>query len=325
MSEQSGHIELDRRVDSITIGTRHRRDTGDLDTLVDSIEMLGLLQPVTITPEGLLICGYRRLEAVKKLHWRTMKVWVRPGLSDDLNRLLAERDENVTHKPLAALEAARLYNEVKALLREDATRRQQATQFGAETNVSACQRGPAVSPAPRGHGDVRHQAAELVTKRASYSQLEHILEMERIAADRGRPVDVRQVAEEELERIGNGGAVDPGYQRVRAVDRAAAERIDPDDDFHEIAAEAQRRDKEARNRRILENRDRRLAALATAKRTTRSFTVLWAEMLGWTGRYDAEQLAADLKDDDWLLFQKVLDESTEFAREIEQLRGIAST
>ena len=59
-----GHIELERRIDSITVGVRHRKDPGDLNALMRSIEEVGLLQPVTITPDGVLICGWRRLEAL---------------------------------------------------------------------------------------------------------------------------------------------------------------------------------------------------------------------------------------------------------------------
>ena len=102
-----GHIELERSVDSIVVGERHRRDPGDLTPLMDSIKRVGLLQPVTITPDGFLICGSRRLEAAKRLGWRTLRVWVRSGISDELTRLLAERDENVTHKPLSTLEQPR--------------------------------------------------------------------------------------------------------------------------------------------------------------------------------------------------------------------------
>ncbi|MFO6453390.1 MULTISPECIES: ParB N-terminal domain-containing protein [unclassified Aeromicrobium] len=326
MSEIAGHIELERRTDSIRVGVRHRQTTGDLSALVASIGRVGLLQPITITPDGLLICGYRRLEAVKQLGWRTLRVWVRPGLSDDLARLLAERDENTTHKPLTALEAAALYDEVKTLLSEDAARRQQLSRFGREDDVCAGQPGAAESAAPeRGHGDVRRQAAELVTHRASYNQLEQILQMERVAADRSRPADVRKVAENELQQVRNGGAVDPSYQRVRAVVTAAEKRPTPADDFDEMAAAALARKKEEDRRRARQNKARRAASLASIRRSPRSFTLLWAEMLGWSGRYDAEQLAREIKDDDWQLFRNVLDESTAFAREVEALRpGVAT-
>src|SRR3546814_8785142 len=96
------------------------------------IERLGLLQPVTITPDGMLVCGHRRLAAVKQLGWPTLRVWVRTGVSDHLTQLLAEQDENTMHRPLSPLDAARLYRELKELLAEDAARRQRATRFGAD-------------------------------------------------------------------------------------------------------------------------------------------------------------------------------------------------
>ena len=59
-----GRIELKRSVDSIVIGHRHRTDLGDLDALAASITRDGLLQPPTITPDGVLVCGRRRLAAI---------------------------------------------------------------------------------------------------------------------------------------------------------------------------------------------------------------------------------------------------------------------
>ena len=154
-----GHIELDRQVDSIVVGQRHRRDPGDLTSLVDSLKRVGLLQPITISPDGHLICGFRRLEAAKALQWRTVRVWVRSGLSDELTRLLAERDENTTHKPLAPVEAARLYEELRTLVEEDADRRKKATQFGAKSDKTAGQPGHAESAGPQsgGQGEARRR------------------------------------------------------------------------------------------------------------------------------------------------------------------------
>ena len=89
-----GGIELERTVESIRVGRRHRCDLGDLDALAASIDRDGLLQPPTITPDGVLVCGARRLAAIKLLGWRTVNVWVRSGISDRLGHLLAEQDDN---------------------------------------------------------------------------------------------------------------------------------------------------------------------------------------------------------------------------------------
>ena len=50
-------------IDGINVGFRYRKDLGDLRTLADSIGEVGLLHPIVVTSEGLLIAGQRRLEA----------------------------------------------------------------------------------------------------------------------------------------------------------------------------------------------------------------------------------------------------------------------
>ena len=132
MSRDGGHIELDRAVESIRVGRRHRTGLGDLDSLAASIERDGLLQPITVTPDGILVCGARRLAAIKQLGWQHVKVWVRSGISGDLAHLLAEQDDNMLHKPLTQLEGAALYREIKSLMAEDAARRQEASRFSSE-------------------------------------------------------------------------------------------------------------------------------------------------------------------------------------------------
>lgn len=308
-----GHVELERSVDSIVVGERHRREPGDLTPLTDSMKRVGLLQPVTITPEGFLICGYRRLEAAKRLGWSTLRVWVRSGISDELSRLLAERDENVTHKPLSPIEAAHLFDEMKTLLREDAARRQRATRFGHHDDGAGSDGGPDSGP-PGTPGRISRQAAQMVEQKASHARLEQILEMERIAANRDLSTDLRQVAEAELEAIRDGGPVDPGFQRVKAAQRLAEQMKRGDEsDIDEDLEAAFQQAKADRARRIKENRARRAAEAATMKRSTRSFALKWAELDGWSKKYDVEQIAAEIKPDDWALFLRVVDETKAFA------------
>lgn len=63
-----------RAIADIRIGERHRRDHGDLDQLAASIEDIGLLNPITINEDGLLLAGARRLAACKRLGWTTIAV-----------------------------------------------------------------------------------------------------------------------------------------------------------------------------------------------------------------------------------------------------------
>src|SRR5262249_12543469 len=80
---------------SIRVGPRQRQDLGDLDALAASLAEVGQLQPVAVSPDGLLVAGRRRLEAAKKLGWESIAVHVIEGLDDALARLRAERDEQL--------------------------------------------------------------------------------------------------------------------------------------------------------------------------------------------------------------------------------------
>ncbi len=65
-----------RRLDAITIGPRFRRDMGDIRSLAESIEQVGLLQPIVVTPDGRLIAGERRFRACWALGWEEIPVRV---------------------------------------------------------------------------------------------------------------------------------------------------------------------------------------------------------------------------------------------------------
>ncbi len=66
---------IDRmKIAEIKIGKRHRKDLGDLQSLADSIQEIGLLHPIVVTEDGELIAGERRLEACKLLGWEEIPV-----------------------------------------------------------------------------------------------------------------------------------------------------------------------------------------------------------------------------------------------------------
>src|SRR5262245_30894720 len=54
-------------VHHVIIGPRIRKDYGDLHGLAASINDLGLLQPIGITPANILVFGERRLRAVRDI------------------------------------------------------------------------------------------------------------------------------------------------------------------------------------------------------------------------------------------------------------------
>lgn len=331
MSE-AGHIELERAVDSIWAGRRHREDYGDLNSLVESIARDGLLQPITVTPDGMLICGARRLAAIRRLGWKTVNVWVRSGISTTLGQLLAEQDDNLLHKPLTRTEEATLYAELKSLMVEDATGRQEASRFTSKQE-NPRSHGAATVAAPQ-KGETRQQAALMVTGRNAYTSLERINELQNLAADPAQPDDVQRRAREELDRIDAGGSITGAGHRIRAaqalaeLDTLASDPAQPagirdtaaagaarlrelEDtarpaDLERLAELAVERAKTATKKRPAQLASARLHAVEEQPREflpVRSFVYLWDELSTWTERYDPETIGPALSAEQWAMFE----------------------
>ncbi|MFC7620668.1 ParB N-terminal domain-containing protein [Microlunatus sp. GCM10028923] len=352
MTGRAGHIELERALDSIRVGHRHRTDMGDLEALAASIERDGLLQPPTITPDGLLVCGARRLAAIRQLGWRTVNVWVRSGLSDRLGQLMAEQDDNNLHKPLTQREAAALYRELKQVLTEDAARRQAATRFSTHHQPGTDGSATVASPSEPKPGAVRRQAAQLVTGRNAYTSLERISELEHLAADAAQPVSVREQARAELKAIDAGGSITAAHQRVRTAlvladlerviadpttpraEREAAQReaatirsASPEraEDLHRLAAEAVARVKASKSPR----RGVRITRSAVVKEAVptrypvRAFLLTWTELDAWWNHYEPAELATALTDDQLEAFLSTVEGTRQFAEQLQAARAQA--
>jgi ParB family chromosome partitioning protein len=54
-------------LDDIKVTKRIRKDNGDISSLADNINEIGLLHPIVINEANEIICGYRRVLAFKKL------------------------------------------------------------------------------------------------------------------------------------------------------------------------------------------------------------------------------------------------------------------
>jgi ParB-like nuclease domain len=67
---------MDRLISEVQVGRRHRVDLSDIAGLGASIRELGLLHPIVIRPDGLLIAGERRLEACKSIGMAQIQVTV---------------------------------------------------------------------------------------------------------------------------------------------------------------------------------------------------------------------------------------------------------
>ncbi|WP_416779751.1 ParB N-terminal domain-containing protein [Microbacterium lacticum] len=337
-----GGIELERAVDSIIVGRRHRHDYGDLAPLVESIRRNGLLQPITVTLDGHLICGARRLAAIKLLGIKTVNVWVRSGVSDRLGQLLAEQDDNLLHKPLTQLEAAALYRELKALLAEDAARRQEATRFRAAGDGGEDGPGNLPEPWDTSAGEARVQAARMVTGRDSHKTLERIGRIEDIAADESQPASVRKQAAEEVARLREGGSVYPSHLRVNAelslaeLDQLAADpgqRAELREQARheaETVRAAEREAKAAELERLAQAALARVKAAKIGRRAKRPaltavepgspvpfplsvFTATWDDMTSWWEHYDPAEVGPALTAEQWARFEQTIAGTVAFA------------
>jgi ParB family chromosome partitioning protein len=109
-------------IDQIKVVDRVRKDMGNLEELAESIKELGLLQPILVTEELVLVAGERRLRACKMLGWDQIPARVE-RFEDHLARLKAERDENTTHKPFTFSEMVELARKLEAVEKERAKAR----------------------------------------------------------------------------------------------------------------------------------------------------------------------------------------------------------
>jgi len=153
---------------SIRIGSRHRKDLGDIEGLAASIAELELMHPIVVHPDGRLIAGYRRLKACEALGWTTVPVTL-----VDIDAIVrGEWAENAMRKDLSPSERWAIYEEVKKV-ETAAARERQATLNNAET-------APGNFP-EASKGEAREKAAKATG--ASYKSLEKIGEVIKAAEE----------------------------------------------------------------------------------------------------------------------------------------------
>ena len=121
MTEQ--HFEMTtRKISDIVVGTRHRKDMGDIAGLAASMAELGLLHPIVVRPDGVLVAGERRLRAAKLLGWEKIRV-----TAVDLEAVArGELAENEVRKDFTLSEAVAIKRALEPLEKVAAKERQAA-------------------------------------------------------------------------------------------------------------------------------------------------------------------------------------------------------
>lgn len=167
---------------------RIRQDIGDLKSLEESIQQVGLINPVLVDENDNLVAGFRRLTACRNLGWQEIEANVVELEGDELKILEAEVAENLFRKeftpdeilaiqkrrdeiaearrPKGAFE--RFWNWIKALFQSDLADEPESPP----TPVT-------VAPAPEPEKDVQEEtAAEAVTESEEQAQPEQEVEPE---------------------------------------------------------------------------------------------------------------------------------------------------
>ena len=94
-------------LDSIVVGERFREDLGNIQELSESIREKGLIQPLSVNADMVLLAGGRRYNACKALGLDKIPVMVREG-NDPIDNKEIELFENIHRKELTWQEEAKL-------------------------------------------------------------------------------------------------------------------------------------------------------------------------------------------------------------------------
>lgn len=186
-----------RRISDIILGDRHRKDMGDIEALARSIAEVGLLHPVVVTPDNVLIAGERRLRAAQQLGWNEIPVHV----VDLAEIALGELAENAVRKDFLPSEAVAIAEAVRGLEAKKARERMIAAH---------------VSP-----GNLPEQEqGRTRDKAAAYVGLSgRTLEKAEAVVRSGKP--------ELLELMDETGSIDRAYKELKKAEVAAARRAAP--------------------------------------------------------------------------------------------------
>ncbi len=94
----------------VRVTARHRKDSGNLDELAKSIQTVGLLQPIGVTPANELVFGERRLLAVRDILKRPS---IEAIIVDLVSILDGEFHENEFRKDFTVSERVAIANAMK--------------------------------------------------------------------------------------------------------------------------------------------------------------------------------------------------------------------
>lgn len=214
---------------------RIRQDIGDLKSLEESIQQVGLINPVLVDENDNLVAGFRRLTACRNLGWQEIEANIVELEGDELKILEAEVAENLFRKeftpdeivaiqkrreeiaearrPKGAFE--RFWNWIKALFQSDLADEPESPP----TPVT-------VAPAPEPEKDVQEEsAAEAVTESEEQAQPEQEVEPEPTAEAKAEPEVEQEVEPEPAIETTHSPSPSPQPKSAEIVERDGVRHI----------------------------------------------------------------------------------------------------
>jgi ParB family chromosome partitioning protein len=147
-------------LDTIKTGKRFRREMGDIAALARSIEAIGLLHPIVVTPSRELVCGERRIAAARLLGWREI-----PARIVDIEAIIfGEQAENELRKDFTMSERVAIGASVEAALGERRGRPPENVQNFAQLPTGEKTRDIAAERAGFGNAETYRQAKSIIEK-----------------------------------------------------------------------------------------------------------------------------------------------------------------
>ena len=101
-------------LDDIRVKRRIREEPEDIEDLMNSMKRYGLMNPITINSENVLIAGRRRLEAARRLGWHMISANVIEA-TDRVSELEMEIEENTQRSNFTDKELMKAYTRLERL------------------------------------------------------------------------------------------------------------------------------------------------------------------------------------------------------------------
>ena len=191
-------------VGSIKVANRIRKEFGDISSLANDIKENGLLNPVTITTDGKLLAGERRLRAVQELGWKTVDARVVDD-PDEMKQLMIEIAENEHRKEFTfseRMEYARLLHDKYDA---EAKKRQ----------VAGLKRGDEFGDSPSGSHEPNGTTAEIIGIESGIGSAATLKRAEYVA-DHATPEMIAALDAEQL-------SINAAYKQLREQAKKAEE------------------------------------------------------------------------------------------------------